>query len=77
MTSLTASSSSPTASATASACSATEADLVYLLSDYYDPERERCVAWDDPEIGIEWPIADPVLSERDRNAPGLAEISAG
>ena len=54
-----------------------EADLVYLLSDYYDPERERCVAWDDPEIGIEWPIADPVLSERDRNAPGLAEISAG
>ena len=54
-----------------------EADVVYRLSAYYDPERERCVAWDDPELGIEWPIADPILSERDRNAPGLAEISAG
>jgi dTDP-4-dehydrorhamnose 3,5-epimerase len=33
------------------------------------------VAWDDPEIGIHWPITDPVLSDRDRNTPRLAEIA--
>jgi len=50
-----------------------EADVLYRLSSYYDPELETGVAWDDPEIGIEWPISDPVLSERDRNAPQLAQ----
>ena len=55
-----------------------EADVVYLLSDYYDPERESGIAWDDPEIGIEWPISgDMILSERDRSAPRLAELGAG
>jgi dTDP-4-dehydrorhamnose 3,5-epimerase len=53
-----------------------EADVIYRLSSYYDPELDTGVAWDDPEIGIEWPIDDPVLSERDRNAPALAEIAA-
>ena len=54
-----------------------EADIAYRLSAYYDPESERAVAWDDPEIGIEWPISDPILSERDRAAPRLAELDAG
>ena len=55
-----------------------EADVAYLLSDYYDPEREIGIAWDDPEIGIEWPISgDLILSERDRAAPRLAELNAG
>ena len=53
-----------------------EADVLYRLSSYYDPELETGVAWDDPEIGIEWPIADPVLSERDRSAPSLEEVAA-
>ena len=53
------------------------ADVVYALSDYYDPARETGIAWDDPEIGIEWPLTDPVLSERDRSAPRLAELSLG
>ena len=53
-----------------------EADVAYRLSDYYDPESERAVAWDDPEIGIEWPISDPILSERDRAAPRLAELAS-
>jgi dTDP-4-dehydrorhamnose 3,5-epimerase len=53
-----------------------EADVIYRLSSYYDSELETGVAWDDPEIGIEWPIDDPVLSERDRNAPALAEVAA-
>lgn len=48
------------------------ADVTYRLSDYYDPARERGVAWNDPEIGIEWPISDPLLSERDRQSPALS-----
>ena len=47
--------------------------MLYRVSSYYDPELETGIAWDDPEIGIEWPVADPVLSERDRDAPTLAE----
>jgi dTDP-4-dehydrorhamnose 3,5-epimerase len=52
------------------------ADALYRVSSYYDPELETGVAWDDPEIGIEWPISDPVLSERDSNAPRLADLQA-
>jgi dTDP-4-dehydrorhamnose 3,5-epimerase len=49
------------------------ADVIYRVSSYYDPALETGVAWDDPEIGIEWPIDDPVLSERDKSAPALAD----
>jgi len=52
-----------------------EADVLYRLSSYYDPELESGVAWDDPEIAIEWPIAGPLLSERDRTAPKLADVA--
>jgi dTDP-4-dehydrorhamnose 3,5-epimerase len=51
------------------------ADVIYRVSRYYDPDLEMGVAWDDPEIGIHWPITDPVLSDRDRNTPRLAEIA--
>jgi dTDP-4-dehydrorhamnose 3,5-epimerase len=51
------------------------ADVVYKLSSHYDPATESGIAWDDPEIGIEWPISDPILSERDRSAPPLAEVA--
>jgi dTDP-4-dehydrorhamnose 3,5-epimerase len=51
------------------------ADVIYRVSAYYDPELESGVAWNDPEIGIEWPISEPVLSERDRRAPPLAEVA--
>ncbi len=54
-----------------------EADVVYKLSSYYSPESEGGIRWDDPEIGIDWPLdgTDPQLSERDRTAPTLAEIA--
>jgi dTDP-4-dehydrorhamnose 3,5-epimerase len=51
------------------------ADVAYKLTSLYDPRAEAEIAWDDPEVGIEWPIPDPVLSERDRSAPRLAEIA--
>lgn len=52
------------------------ADVHYRLSSLYDPATEASVAWDDAEIGIEWPMSDPQISERDRTAPRLAEIAA-
>ncbi len=51
------------------------ADVAYKLSTHYDPATEAGIAWDDPEVGVEWPIDDPVLSERDRSAPRLSEIA--
>lgn len=54
-----------------------EADFVYKCTDYYYPDAEHGIAWDDPAIAIEWPLSgmDVVLSERDRNNPILAEQS--
>jgi dTDP-4-dehydrorhamnose 3,5-epimerase len=52
-----------------------EADFTYLVSSYYDPATEAGIRWDDPEIGIEWPVEEPLLSGRDKSAPTLAEIA--
>jgi dTDP-4-dehydrorhamnose 3,5-epimerase len=51
------------------------ADVHYRLSSYYDQATEAGIAWDDPDVGVEWPVAEPRLSDRDRNAPRLAEIA--
>jgi dTDP-4-dehydrorhamnose 3,5-epimerase len=53
-----------------------EADVTYLLSSVYDPATEAGIAWDDPDVGVEWPVEDPLLSERDKQAPALAEVAA-
>ncbi|HVT17968.1 MAG TPA: dTDP-4-dehydrorhamnose 3,5-epimerase [Thermoanaerobaculia bacterium] len=50
------------------------AHVQYKCTELYDPADEIVVAWNDPEIGIEWPVAQPILNERDRTAPRLAEI---
>jgi dTDP-4-dehydrorhamnose 3,5-epimerase len=52
-----------------------EADVSYLLTSIYDPATEAGIAWDDPEVGIEWPLDHPLLSERDRGAPRLSEVA--
>lgn len=50
------------------------ADFLYKTTAYYAPDAERCLAWDDPAIGIEWPLAAaPQLSPRDARAPRLVE----
>jgi dTDP-4-dehydrorhamnose 3,5-epimerase len=51
------------------------ADVTYKLSSYYDAATEAGIAWDDPDVAVEWPIADPQTSERDRTAPKLATIA--
>jgi dTDP-4-dehydrorhamnose 3,5-epimerase len=51
------------------------ADVAYQVSSYYDPATEAGIAWDDPDIGIEWQVAEPLLSERDKTAPKLADVA--
>lgn len=50
------------------------AEVEYKCTAFWAPEGEIAVAWDDPAIGVEWPLEAPVLSERDRAAPRLAEL---
>jgi dTDP-4-dehydrorhamnose 3,5-epimerase len=50
------------------------ADVVYKVSTYYDPAAESGFRFDDPDVGIEWPGGDLTSSQRDREAPLLAEI---
>ncbi len=50
------------------------AEFLYKTTDYWSPEYERCIAWDDPAIGIDWPInGTPILSNKDKNGLLLAE----
>jgi dTDP-4-dehydrorhamnose 3,5-epimerase len=49
------------------------ADVTYKVSSYYDAAAERGIAWDDPALSIDWPMRDPIVSERDRRNPTLAE----
>lgn len=52
------------------------ADFIYKCTDSYAPEHELSLAWDDPEVGIEWPLIDgapPTLSEKDASGLSFAE----
>jgi len=51
------------------------AQVEYKCTDVYDASSEIGVAWDDPDLAITWPVTNPVLSERDKRHPRLAEIA--
>ena len=54
-----------------------ETEIIYKCSDYYAPETEGALIWNDPDIGIDWPFdGAPVLSEKDAAAPRLAEFDS-
>ena len=51
------------------------ADVAYLVSSVYDPATEAGIAWDDPDVGVDWQVEEPLLSARDKTAPRLSEIA--
>lgn len=51
------------------------ARVYYKCSDYYYPEGEYGLYWNDPSLNIDWQVTDPVISEKDQNQPKLSEIS--
>jgi dTDP-4-dehydrorhamnose 3,5-epimerase len=51
------------------------AEFLYKCDDFYYPEDERGIAWDDPEIGIEWGVVDPIISAKDRRHTRLSLVS--
>ena len=55
------------------------ADFLYKTTDYYSPEHERCIAWDDAQLAIAWPDVGmaPVLSAKDQAGLSLASVQAG
>ncbi len=54
----------------------TDVVLQYLVDEYFTGDDEFGVSWDDPDVGIDWPLGDrwPILSDRDRSNPSLAEV---
>jgi dTDP-4-dehydrorhamnose 3,5-epimerase len=52
---------------------ADETEMVYKTDRYYSPEHDGTVLWSDPDIGIDWGVASPILSDKDQNAPPLKE----
>jgi len=52
------------------------AEVLYKVSTLYDGSQERTITWNDPELGVKWPVENPVLSARDRNGESLASYRA-
>lgn len=50
------------------------AEFEYKCSEFYSPNNERGIRWNDPDLNIKWPVEQPILSEKDRNNPAFKEI---
>jgi dTDP-4-dehydrorhamnose 3,5-epimerase len=55
----------------------TDLTITYLVDQYYNPDDELGVAWDDPDIGADWQLTDPVVSKRDQSNPRRSELAPG
>ncbi|MDX9868338.1 MAG: dTDP-4-dehydrorhamnose 3,5-epimerase [Kiritimatiellia bacterium] len=49
------------------------AEIAYKCSEFYDPRDDRGIRWDDPDVGVDWPVQEPVLSAKDAVQPLLAD----
>jgi dTDP-4-dehydrorhamnose 3,5-epimerase len=54
-------------------CLADDCEVFYHMSEYYFPNLARGLRWNDPTVGIQWPLANPTVSDRDKNLPFLAD----
>ena len=48
--------------------------MIYKVDEYYDSEFDRGILWNDPDIGIDWPFSNPLLSDKDSKLPLLKYI---
>ena len=55
-------------------CLTGNCELFYQMSEFYFPELARGIRWNDPAVGIKWPLPEPILSERDRGLPLLSDL---
>ena len=51
-----------------------DVEIQYKADNYYSPEHDSAILWSDPDIGIDWGTDDPIVSEKDKNAPLLKEL---
>lgn len=51
-----------------------DAHVFYKCTELYNAQADRGIRWDDPDLGIEWPVSDPVVSDKDRGLPALQEV---
>ena len=51
-----------------------DVEIMYKCDELYSPECDGGIRFDDPEIGVEWGVENPILSEKDKNAPYLKDI---
>jgi len=56
-------------------CLTDHCEVFYMMSESYVPDLARGLRWNDPAVGIRWPVADPQLSQRDRDLPLLADLT--
>lgn len=54
-----------------------DVEFLYKADNYYAPQADESVRWNDPDIGIDWGISDPILSDKDANAPWLRDTVTG
>jgi dTDP-4-dehydrorhamnose 3,5-epimerase len=55
-------------------CLTDNCEVFYQMSEFYAPELARGLRFDDPQVGVRWPLAGPLVSERDRNLPRLTDL---
>ena len=54
-----------------------DVEFLYKADNYYAPASDACICWNDPDLGIDWGVSDPILSDKDKVAPMLKDIDAG
>lgn len=54
-----------------------QVEFLYKVDNYYDPESEGGIRWDDPELDIQWGVTEPILSRKDAAAPWLRDVETG